>query len=142
MTTTTDNDLALKLYRSWVVMKIRLSANREDLDRRFDSIMSEIDSEQEPPLFSTAKRLVGAACRHGVHAGWRFVQSQLVKVGALGAGAAAVGGYMTLRIEGALNFMVVPLAGIAIAMGGTVLMEPRRRGRAAKRDSVPSTAAK
>jgi hypothetical protein len=138
LTTKTDNDLSLKLYRSWVVMKIRLSANQEDLDRRFDSIMSEIDSEQESGPLSTAKRLVDAACRRGVHASWRFVQSQMVKMGALGAGAAAVGGYMSLRVEGALNLMMVPLAGIAIAMGGTVLMEPRRRGRAAKRDSVTS----
>lgn len=140
MTTKTENDLSLKLYRSWVVMKIRLSADREDLDRRFDSIMSEIDREQEPQLLTATKHLLRAGYRRGLNLGRRLVQLQMIKMGALGAGAAGVGGYMSMRIEGALNLMVVPLAGIAIAMGGTALMGPRRRGRAAKRESVTPAA--
>lgn len=145
MTTKTDDDLSLRLYRSWLIMRSRLSADREDLDRRFDKIMSEIDRESEPRFLFMIKHRISAGCRRRVHAVRRLAQAQRVTVAALGGGAVAAGGYLTVRTESSLTLMVVPLVGIAIVAGGTLLMAPRgsrraERVRAAKRDSVASVA--
>lgn len=139
MTTKTESNLAVKLYRSYVVMRIRLSADQDDLNKRFDRIMHEIECERESSRRMQGASRLRSALHAGTGAGRRLVRSQRAKISVVGAGAAAVGAYMARNIEGLLNLMV-PVAGIAIALGGTLLMEPRRRLRPRKRDSMTTPA--
>jgi hypothetical protein len=120
-------------------MRIRLAADHDDLNKRFDRIMHEIECERKPSWRVPGKNRILSALHAGTGAGRRLVRSQRTKISVVGAGAAAAGAYLARSLEGPLSLMV-PVAGIAIALGGTLLMEPPRRLRPRKRDSMTTPA--
>ncbi|MDQ1033540.1 hypothetical protein QF035_011209 [Streptomyces umbrinus] len=143
MTTRTDNDLRLKLYRSYVMMSRRLAEDDQDLDRRFDKIMDDIDRQNQPAPIAAAIRRLGDARHAAAETGRRLIASKLVK-SAAGLGMAIVTA-TTRVVAGVINVMSAATAGAATALAVTALTDRfparRRRARRRERDTIAPTPA-
>ncbi|MGW2287055.1 hypothetical protein [Streptomyces phaeochromogenes] len=144
MTTRTDNDLRLKLYRSYVMMSRRLAEDDQDLDRRFDKIMDDIDRQNRPAPIAAAIRRLGDARHAAAGTGRGLITSKLVKSGAAGLGMAIVAA-TTRVVADVVNVMIAATAGAAAVLAVTALTDRlparRRRARRRERDSIAPTPA-
>jgi hypothetical protein len=118
--TRADRDLKLRLYRSIVVLNLRLSADEAELDDRFDRILAAIDRDYDPKRRSWTKEHVFQGVRRATSAVRRRCPPQMTMPVMAGAVAAAVG--RTAKVAtGVANLIVAAAVGAAVAGGVMVV---------------------
>lgn len=134
MASKTDNDLALVLYRCYKTLQKRLASDEKDLDRRFDKIIADIDSQNRRTVLSRIGELRCIACIRNT---LRSVRTSALGQAGTGGAAAALAAKLTQYAQGWASVAVTTVTGAVTAVAVVAIIDarkPKRRpGRSRRR---------
>ncbi|MDQ1041816.1 hypothetical protein [Streptomyces sp. V4I2] len=113
-----DNDLTLRLFRPYLALKRGVTADEEDLDRRFDAIMDNVARKQASPR-TAAPRPSRCICRAASHVG-RRIAAHLAKGTVAGAGV-AVAGYTARMVADVASLAVITVTAVVTVFAVTAV---------------------
>jgi hypothetical protein len=134
----TDNDLALMLYRCYRSLQARLADDEDDLDRRFDTIMENIERQQRRDARSKRARLHCAAHLRNL---MRCARTSALGQATTGGAAAAMSAKLTQFAQGWVSLGVTMATGALTAVAVVAVIDVRslkRTGRSRRRREDPA----